>query len=124
MLKQIQVLEDGKVPTKEARNWRIEEQKKNNREKSIRGFCISLKGEVSWREKHCGTSREKICCRMEERCLRKNVTLLERTRRCFKKISWQLVEEGWRGQERKKNGRRKRTKEEVGKKRSKKRARR
>ena len=25
-----------------------------------------------------------------------------------KKFSWQLVEEGWRGQERKKNGRRKR----------------
>ena len=34
MLKRIQVLEDGRVPAKEARTWEIEE----SREKSIRGF--------------------------------------------------------------------------------------
>ena len=38
ILKRIQVLEDGGVPAKEARSWRIEGQKRRLREKSIRGF--------------------------------------------------------------------------------------
>ena len=38
MLKRIQVLEDGRVPAKEARNWRIEGQKQESQEKSIIGF--------------------------------------------------------------------------------------
>ena len=33
MLKRIQVLESGGVPAKEARNWRIEGQKKNDKKR-------------------------------------------------------------------------------------------
>ena len=38
MSKRIQVLKDGRVPAKEARNLKIEGQKKDSREKSFRGF--------------------------------------------------------------------------------------
>ena len=38
MLKMMQVLEDGRVPAKEARSSRIEGQREELREKSIRGF--------------------------------------------------------------------------------------
>ena len=38
MLKRIQVLEDGRVPAKEARNWKIEGHKAQSRGKNIRGF--------------------------------------------------------------------------------------
>ena len=43
MFKRIQVLEDGRVPAKEARNWKIEGNKTEPRGKNIRGFYISLK---------------------------------------------------------------------------------
>ena len=56
MLKRSQVLEDGRVPAEEARNTEL-------REKSVRGFQISLKRKVSWRTKDCGISLEKMCCR-------------------------------------------------------------
>ena len=35
MLKRIQVVEDGRVPAKEARNWRIEGQKRKNHKKAV-----------------------------------------------------------------------------------------
>ena len=54
MLKRIQVFEDGRVPAKEARSWRIEGQKRRITEKSIRGFETSLKWEVLWPRKDCG----------------------------------------------------------------------
>ena len=39
MLKRVQVLEDGGVPAKEARSWRIEGKKREElQEKSARGF--------------------------------------------------------------------------------------
>ena len=40
MFKRIQVLEDGMVPVN---NWKIEGQKKQVREKSIRGFFKSVR---------------------------------------------------------------------------------
>ena len=62
MLKRIHILGDGRVPAKEGENWKTEGQKKEElREKSIRGFQISLKWKVSWRGKVCGTSRERKC---------------------------------------------------------------
>ena len=51
MLKRIQVFEDGRVPAKEARNWKIEGQKEKNHEKSIRGFETSLKWMALLRKK-------------------------------------------------------------------------
>ena len=36
MMKRIQILEDGRVPAKEANNWRIEGEKKELRDRSIR----------------------------------------------------------------------------------------
>ena len=35
MFKRIQVLEDGRVPAKEARNWKIDGEKKKDHEKSV-----------------------------------------------------------------------------------------
>ena len=38
MMKRIQILEEGRVPAKEAKNWRIEgEKKKNDKKGEIRG---------------------------------------------------------------------------------------
>ena len=48
MLKRIQVLQDGRVPAKEARNWRIEGQKRRISRKRV-------KWKVLWRKKKdCG----------------------------------------------------------------------
>ena len=45
MLKRIQVLEDGRVPAKEARSWRIEGAKEKNNEKGVtEAFKQVLKG--------------------------------------------------------------------------------
>ena len=38
MLKRIQTLEDGRVPAKEAKHWKLEGQRKESRERSIRGL--------------------------------------------------------------------------------------
>ena len=38
MIKRIQVLEDGKVPAKEARNWKIEGQKEESRQRLVSKF--------------------------------------------------------------------------------------
>ena len=35
MMKRIQILEEGRVPAKEAKNWRIEGEKKKNDKKGI-----------------------------------------------------------------------------------------
>ena len=37
MMKRIQILEEGRVPAKEAKIWRIDGEKKELRERSIRG---------------------------------------------------------------------------------------
>ena len=60
ILERIQVLEDGRVAAKEARNWKIEGQKEESRGQNIRGFQISLRWNVSWRKKDCGISLEKM----------------------------------------------------------------
>ena len=66
MFERIQVLEDGRVPAKEGKIGKLNDKKEESREKSIRGFCISLKWKVSWRKKDCGILLEKRCCRTEE----------------------------------------------------------
>ena len=38
MLKRIQVLEDGRVPEKETKNWKLKVKEGESQEKSIRGF--------------------------------------------------------------------------------------
>ena len=38
MMKRIQILEEGRVPAKETKDWRIEGEKKKLRERSIRGW--------------------------------------------------------------------------------------
>ena len=63
------VLEDGRVPAKEARNWKSEGQEES-REWSIKGSKISLKWKVSWRKTDCGIGKE-------EHCRRKRVSSLE-----------------------------------------------
>ena len=39
MMKKFQTLEDGRGPAKEAKNWRIEGQKKNSHEKGVSETC-------------------------------------------------------------------------------------
>ena len=85
MLKRIQVLEDGRVPAKEARNWKIElkDKKESSLGKSIRGFLNKFEMEGFMAQKKIVVeSRQRKCCGF-----RKKVTLLERKRPCMKTIS-------------------------------------
>ena len=51
MLKRIQTLEEGRVPAKETKSWRIEVKGRELRERSIRGFWPRLKWKVWWHKK-------------------------------------------------------------------------
>ena len=44
MLKRIQIVEDGRVPAKEARNWKIEGQKEENYSKGIQKIGMFFLG--------------------------------------------------------------------------------
>ena len=59
MTKQIQVLEDGRIPSESPRNWKIEGQKKKNHENRVSTFFLSLKWKVLWRKKDYGILSEK-----------------------------------------------------------------
>ena len=85
MSKHIQVLEDGRVPAKEARDWKIEGQKRKITRKGKTLNEFEMGGFMAQKGPY-NLAREK-CSRTEERCLRKKVTLLESIRRCMKKIS-------------------------------------
>ena len=62
MLKRILVLEDGRVPAKEARNWKNEEQEEEeSREKSIRSFGIIWKKEGFMAQKDRGALPQEEC---------------------------------------------------------------
>ena len=98
-----QIFEDGRVPVKEAKNWKIEGQKvritrKENRrllnEFEMGGF-MAQKG--PW-----NLARENAAGEREVLCLRKKVTLSESTRPCM--FLQQLAEGGCCRQGRKKTG--------------------
>ena len=61
MLKRIQVLEDGRVPAKEARSWRLGRRTKEEEPQaiSIRGFQTSLKLKVFFGANRVVESRER-----------------------------------------------------------------
>ena len=84
MLKQIQVLEDGRVLAKESRNWNIEGQKRRIARKEYKRLFYEF--EMMAQKGLWDFAREK-CYRTEEHCLRQKVTLSESIRRCMKRIS-------------------------------------
>ena len=65
MLKLIQVLEDGRVPAKEARNWKIERKTRRSQGKNTEDCGMSSKREDSWHRKAYVTRPEKKCCKTE-----------------------------------------------------------
>ena len=75
MLKRTKVLEDGRVPAKEAINWKIEEYQRVLNKFEVEGFMGQKRiVESGWGKGAAG----------QERCLRKKVTSLENTRLCMK----------------------------------------
>ena len=82
MLKRILVPEDGRVPAKKARDWKIQGQKKRITRKECERLLNDFEmGGFKAQKGLWNLAREK-CCRTEEHCLRKKVTLLENIRRC------------------------------------------
>ena len=81
MSQRIRVLEDGKVPAMESRNWKIEGLKRMITRTENQRLLNKFETEgFMRRKKDCGSSPEKMCCRIEESGLRKKVTLLESIR--------------------------------------------
>ena len=90
MLKRIQILEDGRVPGQEAKNWKIQGQKRRiTRHEYNRLLNEFDMGGFMERKVH-GISQERKCCKTVVHCPRKKVTLLDSTRRCTRKISWAI----------------------------------
>ena len=87
MLKRIQVLEDGRVPAKEATKWEIERQKRVNHEKRVQKLLNKFEMEGFMAQKDCGISQETKLCKTEVPCPGKKATPLENTRQCTKRIS-------------------------------------
>ena len=86
MLTRIQVLEDGRVPAKESRSWRIEGQKRGITRKEYQRLLNKFEMEGFMTQKDYGISLENKCCRIVESYLRKRVTSLEHFRLCMKKF--------------------------------------
>ena len=74
LLKRVQVLEDGRIPAKRARNLKTEGQREKDYKKRIQETGTRSKREDSWHRKVCGTSPERRCCRTEVHCPRKKET--------------------------------------------------
>ena len=87
MLQRIQTLEDGRVPAKEAKNRRIEGQKRRVTKKENKILSMHLRWEDSGHRKVYGISLERKSCKTEVRCQRNKETLSESTRRCTKRTS-------------------------------------
>ena len=88
VLKRILILEDGRVPAKEARNWKIEGQNRSITRKEYRRFWNEFEiWRFSWHRKVYGISHERKCCWAEVQCQRKKETLSESRRPCMKRSS-------------------------------------
>ena len=74
MLMRIQVLEDGRVPAKKARSWKIEGQKKRITREEHQRLLYTFEMEGFMAQMDIGYQRKKV-------------TSLESTRLCTKKIS-------------------------------------
>ena len=87
MLKRIQVLEDGRVHEKEARNWKIEGQKRRIAGKEHKRLVNELEMGGFMAQKGLWNLAREKCRRTEEHCPKKKMTFLESIKRCMKKIS-------------------------------------
>ena len=65
MWKIILKIEEGRVPNRNAKGWKVEGKVKESPGKSARGCWKNLKLEVSWRKKVCGTLRKTGCKKTE-----------------------------------------------------------
>ena len=86
------------VPATEARNWRIEGQKRRIREKEYQRLLNKFEMEgFGAQEGLWHFAKENVLRRKEERCQRRRVTQSENTRLCMKKISrvagYEMMEE-------------------------------
>ena len=76
MIKRIQVLEDGRIPAKRARNWKIgRTNRRITRQEHRRLWNELVTGGFTKQKKGCGTSPERRCCRTEVQCPKKKETL-------------------------------------------------
>ena len=89
MLPIIQLLEDGRVPAKEAITWRIEGQKRRITRKEYQRLLhkFEMEGFMAQEGLWNLVREKKRCFRIWESYLWKRVTSLENTRLCMKKIS-------------------------------------
>ena len=84
MLKRIQVLEGGRVPAREARNWKIEGQKRRITRMDYRRLwndfemCGFMAQTGPW-----NLVRGRKCCKKEVHCQGKNETMSKCTRPCI-----------------------------------------
>ena len=72
MLKRIQILEDGRVRAKEAKNWKVEGQKRRIARKEYRRLWNEFEmGGFMAQKGLWNLARQRKCCRTEVHCLRK-----------------------------------------------------
>ena len=83
--KRIQVLEDGRVPAKEARGWRIEGQKRRTTRKECQRHVNNLEGFMAKKGLWNPCQRENP--EGKRRAAKGRVTSSESTRPCMKKVS-------------------------------------
>ena len=87
MKKRIQVLEDGRVPAKKARDCKIEGQNRRVTRKEYQRLLNKFEMEGFMTKNEYGISLEKRCCRIVKIYPRKRVTSLENASLCMKKLS-------------------------------------
>ena len=73
--KRIQVLDDGRVPAKEARDWKSERQKRRNTRKEYQRLLNEFEMGGFMAQKVLWNLARAKCSRTEERCPRKMVAL-------------------------------------------------
>ena len=74
MIKQIQILEDDRVPAKEAKDWKMEGKKRRISMKEFQRLLNEFELEGLMAQKGLwNLARERKDCRREVPCLRKNV---------------------------------------------------
>ena len=72
MLKRIQILEDGWVPSKETQDWKIEGKKRRTARKEHRRLSKGFEMEGQWHRRVMESSKRKNC-KTEVRCRGKKV---------------------------------------------------
>ena len=86
-MKRIQILEDGRTPAKEAKNWKIGGQKRRITKKEYQRLLNKFEMEGVLAQKGLWRSRYTKLCETEVPCSGKNEMPSESFRQCMKRIS-------------------------------------